>query len=257
MKRKRPQLSKKQKAAKRAQQAEVLTADEKKALLQQLLNMLLVVLMIDQPWMSSVFKPKTETSSPKDMEFRNWGLDKIGVDKTAPKFCLLLSTMSCVKHRGLQDQYRTGTSCYSIKSKNAAAKAGDDALIVPLACNKMWVDAIAVIEKNGYNTGAGYPFNTIEGLVLFEGEADLKECEAHPWWPGHPEYGSRGLRIKKTIRFPNPIHNVRGFVQGTPKRVATSCWLEKDTVECETEEQKLARGSGLLKEIKKQLTLYM
>ena len=181
-------------------------------------NRTLVLMSIKQPWCSSVFKPKTAISRPKDMEFRGWDVGRIGLDKSAPKFCLLLSTTCCQKHVKMGGQYRTDTSCYWETSKKAVVEAGDDALLKPLKCEADWLAAQVIIKKNGCTHGTGYPYNTIEGVVLFDGQADLEECKQHPWWPGDG-YGKKGLRIVKAIRFHNPIHNVRGKVEGFPKRV--------------------------------------
>ena len=85
----------------------------------------------------------------------------------------------------------------------------------------------------------------------------MEECKQHPWWPGDG-YGKKGLRIVKAIRFHNPIHNVRGKVEGFPKRVAVCNWLGDD-VQCEDEVQKIERGRTLFKEIdrEEQLRRYL
>lgn len=217
-KKKRKRLGQEARKEKRALQAAVLDSGQKKALQKQLDNRTLVLMSIQQPWCSSVFKPKTAISRPKDMEFRGWDVGRIKLDKSAPKFCLLLSTTCCQKHVKMGGQYRTGTSCYWETSKKAAVEAGDDALLKPLKCEADWLATQVIIKKNGCTHGTGYPYNTIEGVVLFDGQADLEECKQHPWWPGDG-YGKKGLRIVKAIRFHNPIHNVRGKVEGFPKRV--------------------------------------
>ena len=254
-KRKRKRLGQEARAAKRAAQAALLDTDQKVALQKQLNNRTLglVLLSVDQPWCSSIFKPKTSISRPKDMEFRTWDISLVGLDKDAPKFCVLLSNSRCQKHVKEGDKYRSRTTCFRETSKKAAAETGDDTLLTMLKCEVAWQHAQDIIKKNGCGHGSVYPFNTIEGVVLFDGQADLEECKKHPWWPG---FGKKGFRIVKVIRFPNPIHHVCGKVEGFPKRVAVSNWLGEAGT-CKTEEEKINRGSTLFEEIKKQLQFFL
>lgn len=234
--RKRASKGGSQQKAKRAKRARFFTEEEKDALKAQLLNKdlrgeSLLVMTVWQPFASCFFKK----TSPKDVEFRGWGIKKCGGRRRKHRFVLILSPKSCSKHRGKAGKDINKKACYTKKSKRLAAAAGDESLLVPLSCQKVWTAAQPIIERNGGRPGSGYPSQTILGLVLFEGELSAEQCKKHPWWVGDrffngtKPFTGKGLIVKKALRFPNPIPLVCGTIQGRPQNVRKSCWLGGST----------------------------
>ncbi len=95
--------------------------------------------------------------------------------------------------------------------------------LVPLKCQDLWDEGMGYVDRNGGKPGQGFPYSTIEGIFLFEGELTTEERRSHPWFV--PGYGTHSFKVKKVIKFTTPIYKVQGYVQGRPQALHKTLWL--------------------------------
>ena len=172
----------------------------------------LLAMTTQQPWSSSMFKTerRDEFDEPKDIETRPWGPEAIKRDH---KFVAIVSGLPCTKRR--QDGSHPRQTCYTKKSQKLAKEKKDETLLVPLKCQSKWNTAMDFVRRNGGRPDTGFPYHTMEGILLFEGELTQAEQRRHPWFV--PGYGSRSMKVKKVIKFAQPITGINGCPQGRPQ----------------------------------------
>lgn len=175
--------SKKQSARKKMDFSSLLSPPEKDALKKQLLSTdeavagdgPLLCMNIYQPYASCMFKPRKRSpvDEVKDIELRGW---KNGVDTIARtyKFVAIVTGAPCGPYTSMGARW-TRHTCYTKKSKEAAAQAKDQGLLVPLKCQEIWQKGMELVDRNGGRPDKGFPFHTILGILLFDGGLEGEE----------------------------------------------------------------------------------
>jgi hypothetical protein len=184
-----------------------------------------MVLTVKQPYASCFFKARkrSDIDERKDIEIRGWDVNTFKRDF---KFAAITSGKPCSKRLKQSKNDWTIHTCYKETTKELAAEQDDDRLLIPLQCQAHWDEGMHYVRRNGGRPDTGFPFSTIEGILLFEGELTQEEKTRHNWWV--PGYGSHAIKVKKVIRFSPPIHKVLGCAQGKPKALYKTLYLGAD-----------------------------
>ncbi len=190
---------------------------------------------------------RSESDVPKDIETRPWGPDSI---QREHKFVLIVSGRPCPQR--LEENWHPNETCFTQKSLKLARDQNNPSKRVPLLCQAQWDFAIEVVNRNGGKPDQGFPYSTIEGILLLEGELSTEERNNHPWWV--PGFGSRCIKVKKVLKFPKPIRNVQGFIQGRPKTLHKCLWLEEKTKKTDP---LVHRSEGLRQEVRDRLKWFL